>query len=184
MSLAPSGTQSHSILSLKGQASPTVLTSCRLKENYWVLQHPKTNLKNLDLGFCQSIYLMDFQSYITVHLLSSWHFTHEPRRQNKIDTNWGLFPKDAITFVIASQPVSRELSQTLYRLYLQLLTSQKKKKKNQRSWVWLGNIFYSFCGIASTVLCYSLTLLKATLPETCHFPMWMHLSPKWIATLH
>lgn len=74
---------------------------------------------------------MDFQSYITMHLLSSWHFTHEPRRQNKIDTNWGFFPKDAITFVIASQPVSRELSQTLYPLYLQLLTSQKKKKKSK-----------------------------------------------------
>lgn len=40
-----------------------------------------------------------------------------------------MFSKGVITFVIASQPISREISQILYPLYLQLLTFQKQSKE-------------------------------------------------------
>lgn len=45
-----------------------------------------------------------------------------------------LFSKNVMTFVIPSQPITGELSQTLYSLYLQLFTLQKQSKELGLAW--------------------------------------------------
>lgn len=45
-----------------------------------------------------------------------------------------LFSNAVMTFVTASQSISWELSQTLYPLYLQLLTFQKQSKELGLAW--------------------------------------------------
>lgn len=56
-----------------------------------------------------------------------------------------LFSKNVMTFVIPSQPITGELSQTLYSLYLQLFTLQKQSKELGLAWSYfLFSPWYSF----------------------------------------
>lgn len=111
----------------KGQVSPTVLTTCRLKENYWVLQHPKSDLETSEIWDSITAYTEWISSVMSQCIwFLGISLTSQEDARKSMQTGDLLFSKDIMTFVIAFQPISWELSQTLYPLHLQLLTLLKQ----------------------------------------------------------